>query len=333
MTIWDKKNPTIDFEEGDTVFYLPGDTHIGRGINFDPKACKKIYTDFARDKTPNKFFLHHGDAIEGHLYQHPYRDALEDSHIGPDPINWPMEIAEQMDTWLSYVQMLDFGGEQSHLRSAQIMGNHDQSAFRKAGDLFGMKFIREKLKEENKMPWYPGFEFQPTFTWPDGATFKVWSLHGGREVPSAKVRRTWDQQLIDARAKRNLASTLLYRWDGFAQVDFASMGHTHLALTYEPRVMEFNEYRVTSKEFGQRKGSQEEFLHSEFGRPFWAANTGCTYRSHCAPWGDYHARGMSPPYHVAYVKMTMKDDYHLVVEGRKRTRKVRTPEKLEVVWL
>lgn len=317
MPIWDPKNPTIEFGPGKTVMYFPSDTHIGRGEPHDRVALRKAWDTMKRDKTPNKYIVYGGDMIEGHLYGHRYRNALEDEKSHLPAVNWPLEISGQLDEWFDYLLDMEFQGEDAEDRSALIMGNHDESAFRTTGDLFGMKFVRQRLKKEGKMPYYPGFEFEPTFKWPDGATLKGWFLHGGRSVASQKIRRFWDQPFIDERASRNLAQLLLYHYEGFAAVDIAGMGHTHMLGKYEP----------------WRAKDELRTLTGPFGRPFWALNFGSFYRSHCSPWGDYHARGMSADYDVGYAKVTFSDEYHLVVEGTKRIRKVRTPDKVELVKL
>jgi len=298
--IYDGKDIAITFAGGPTSLYLSGDWHIGKTANHAADALERFVTDFNADKTANKALVITGDLLEGHLDQHHYQNALE--RIEPDGKPAKTVSHQLLDFW-DVMRRLEYEPN----RTVLIMGNHDESAFREMGDAFGI-LMRSSFGED--FPHYPGFEADIRMRWPDGATFNLLTCHGGRTVGGAATSRWWDQAIIDTRASRNLAATLIGMDGTYPLHDGYAMGHTHRLIEYSPR--------WTKRGF-----------RSDWGDPLWAWNTGSFYRSGVCPWGDYQRRGMGKPYDVGYVKVTFGKDSHKIVEG-KTARKVRTPRTVEL---
>jgi len=290
-----------DLEAKRLRLFCLGDLHIGKFANHDTAALWKTVDAIKADKTPQKMVNLGGDFLEGHYYGHHYANALE-----PDKI-----IAQQYAEFKQVVIELteELGAENVFMQ----LGNHDKSLFRLVGDLFAVE-MRSDLAPQDLMPTYSGWRLSLRLRWPDGATYYIRSGHGLRSVPSQKVMRHWDQELLNVRARRNLAAVCL-GWDqGVPLHDLYLYHHTHILDHYGPR----------NTPNGPR---------TDWGERFDALNCGSFYRDGECPTGDYHEEAVSKFYDVGYATVDFdaaRFHNRLTGSNGEVVRKVRTPTTVQL---
>lgn len=304
----------LNLQADRTLLVHSTDWHIGEPYRFDARALN-IMLEHINSRPEELVHIMTGDMVRGHPYGHKYRDEEEDAAEGYSQsflghTSKPKTVVEQLDVFAQILRRLKVPEGHSVLTE----GNHEQTIFRKMGDVYNSELFGEFLTSQGKLPYYAGFEVDGLFRWDDGTEFAWWAAHGGRMIGGAAGGQGARLPVFNANLKMALAKLCVSVDGNYPLHDGYFVGHNHRQISYEPSVVESDV--STTHDLG---------LRSILGDPFVCSEGGCYFRSGVCPHGDYQRRSMYRPYEVGWTEMLFDGDHWQRVVRGNRVRKVRFP--------